>query len=86
MKTGVIVYVVGDRKPDADFDLAEAVKDLKIEADRVEIVSRDAGHFDVMDAWWALTARGMNRIICMIGEFVGHSEIRLTGRELRLCG
>ncbi len=86
MKTGVIIYVVGDHGEEAGFDPAKAVKNLSITADRVEVISRESGHFDVMDAWWALTARGMSRIICMLGEFVGHSEIRLTGRELRLCG
>jgi len=39
-----------------------------------------------MDAWWLLTAKGMNRIICMIAEVSDRSEFRLTGQELRLCG
>ena len=52
MKTGVIVYVVGKENIEKDFDMTEAVKNLKIRADKVEIVSSISGHFDVMDAWW----------------------------------
>ncbi|MBU1056004.1 MAG: hypothetical protein KKC46_19585 [Proteobacteria bacterium] len=86
MKTGVIVCMVGDQTSETNFDLVQAVKNLKINADRVEVVSSKEGHFDVMDACWVLTARGMNRIVCMTCELVSHSELRLTGRELRLCG
>jgi hypothetical protein len=86
MKNGVIVYVVGKESRDKDFDEAEAVKHLEISADRVEVVFSGENHFDVMDAWWALTAKGMKNVVCMIGESVNHSKIRLTGRELRLCG
>ncbi len=86
MKTGVIVYVVGKENIEKDFDMTEAIKNLKIKADKVEIVSSRFGHFDVMDAWWLLTTRGMKRIVCMIAEIANGSGLRLTGRELRLCG
>jgi len=42
-------------------------------------------HFDIMDAWWSLTAKGMKRIVCMIAEINNGSDIRLTGREIQLC-
>ena len=86
MKTGVIIYIVGMEGPYDDFDMKEAVGRLNINADKVEVVFSGENHFDVMDAWWALTAKGMKNIVCMIGEIVNHSKIRLTGRELRLCG
>jgi len=84
MKTGAIVYVIG-KENDKDFDVKEAVKNLKIEADKVEIVSSRSGHFDVMDAWWLLTAKGMKRIVCIIAEIINGSDLRLTGREIQLC-
>ncbi len=84
MKTGAIVYVIG-KENDKDFDVKEAVKNLKIEADKVEIVSSRSGHFDVMDAWWSLTAKGMKRIVCIIAEIINGSDLRLTGREIQLC-
>ena len=68
-----------------DFDMTEAVKKLKIKADKVEIVSSISGHFDVMDAWLLLTTNGMKHIVCMIAEIVNDSGLRLTGREIQLC-
>jgi len=86
VKTGVIVYLVGKESLDDTIDFEEAEKRLKIKADRVEVVSSIGGNYDVMDAWWLLTAKGMKRIICMIAEVINRSEFRLTGQELRLCG
>ena len=86
MKTGVIVYVVGKESLDDTIDFEESVKRLSIKADRVEIVSSIPGNFDVMDAWWLLTVKGMKLIVCMIAEVINRSELKLTGQELRLCG
>jgi hypothetical protein len=85
MKTGVIVYVPGNLNPGEIFDEKVAAKNLEIRADRVEFVFSGEKSFDVSDAWWRLTAKGMHRIVCMIGEIAEHSGIRLTGRELQLC-
>lgn len=86
MKTGVIVYVVGKESLNDTIDFEEAGKRLNINADRVEVVTDIDGNFDVMHAWWLLTVKGMKRIICMIAEVVNRSQLKLTGRELRLCG
>ena len=86
MKTGVIVYVVGKESLNDTIDFEEAGKRLNINADRVEVVTDIDGNFDVMHAWWLLTVKGMKRIICMIAEVINRSELKLTGRELRLCG
>ncbi len=85
MKTGAIVYVVGKENLSKDFDMEVALKNLEINADKVELVSPGSGYFDIMDAWWSLTAKGMKRIICMIAEIVNGSDLRLTGREIQLC-
>ncbi|OQY14158.1 MAG: hypothetical protein B6I30_01360 [Desulfobacteraceae bacterium 4572_187] len=85
MKTGAIVYVVGKENLAKNFDMEVALKNLEIDADRVEFVSPGSGHFDIMDAWWSLTARGMKRVVCMIAEIVNGSDLRLTGREIQLC-
>jgi len=85
MKTGAIVYVVGKENLTKNFDMAVALKNLEIDADRIELVSPGSGHFDIMDAWWSLTAKGMKRIVCMIAEIVNGSDLRLTGREIQLC-
>ena len=86
MKTGIIVYLRGEREKLNEIEPEELIKDLKIEADKIELVESGSSNFDVMDAWWKLTAKGMNRIICLMAELTKNSSIRLTGHELRLFG
>jgi len=86
MKTGAIVYLVGSQDIDRDFDTEEALSHLNINADRVELVLPGVAHYDVMDAWWLLTVKGMKRIVCMLAELADNSQITLTGHELTLCG
>jgi len=52
----------------------------------IEVVSSMDKNFDVMYAWWFLTTKGMKSITCLAAELVDHTKIKLTGRELRLCG
>ncbi len=85
MKTGAIVYVTG-ADDQGDFDVDEAVRKLTIKANRVEVVLSGSSHFDIMDAWWLLTTKGMQEIICLLAIVKDQSEVVLTGRELRLCG
>ncbi len=86
MKTGGILYVVGGTNPGDDLDMEEAVRSLAVRADRIETDFGRSPHFDVMDAWRRLTAKGMKEIVCMLAEVTNDSELRLTGRELQLCG
>ncbi|MDY6862238.1 MAG: hypothetical protein SV062_04525 [Thermodesulfobacteriota bacterium] len=86
MKTGIIIYIAGSHKIRDDFDIEFAVKKLNIRADRIEVVSPMAGHFSIMDAWWMHLIKGMSRIICLFAEMADNSELKFTGRELRLCG
>lgn len=86
MKTGVILYIVGGEGPYDDLDIKQAVKGLDLKTDRVETVYSRSSDFDVMDAWWSLTAKGMGQIVCMVAEIADASGRRLTGRELRLSG
>ena len=86
MKTGTIIYIIDGGKIEENFDAEQAIKKLSLRSDRVEVVSSKIGHFDVMDAWWLLLAKGMQHIICIIAEVVNNSELKLTDRELRLSG
>jgi 3-mercaptopyruvate sulfurtransferase SseA len=86
MKTGVILYVLGNDDLEPAVDLEKEVKKLGIEADRVELVSQNAGHLDVSEAWWLLTAGGMQRILCSLGQLTDSGHLQLTGRVLRLAG
>jgi hypothetical protein len=85
MKTGLIVYVVGTEP--AEWDAASEMKLIRriSQADRVEIITAQWGHFDVLDAWRSLLARGMNQVICMIGEFAPNGHLILQDRKLCLC-
>ena len=85
MKTRVILYVVRDTKDVGGVRGEELTKALDISADRVKIVMPAEVDAGVADAWWRLTAQCMNRIVCMIAQVTQNCEIRLTGRELRLC-
>ena len=86
MRTGVIVYVVGETPVAENLDIEAEVKRIEPETDRVEVVSGSVGQFEIGDAWWALTRKGMQRIICMIGEMNAAGGFQLKERTLRLCG
>jgi len=86
MKIGMILYVIGATDPDNELEIEEAAKRLDLKADRVETVFGGVHNFDVMDAWWLLTVKGMQKIVCMIAEVTDKAGLRLTGQELRLCG
>ena len=86
MKTGAILYIVGDEPDGFNATSEDAANRLNIKADMVEIVSSRSGHFDISDAWWFLTVRGMQHIVCKVAAFSQMGDLQLTGRELRLCG
>ena len=85
MRTGVIVYVMEKNFPfDQEPNLAEDIR-RHYKADGVEIVSCGQKHFDVMDAWWKLTTRGMQRFICVFAGYAGTSTPVEPRRHLRVC-
>ncbi len=86
MKTGIIIYVVGEVPLYWSEKDEINIRKLDSRADAVEIITTRTGHFDVLDAWWSLTSRGMARIICRLAEFSYTGNLILTGRELRLSG
>ena len=86
MKSGLIIYVVGKEPP--NWDAAFESKNVResTRADLVEIITTTSGHFDVLDAWWALLTKGMKRVTCIMGAFSPAGELTLSSRELHLCG
>ena len=87
MKTGVIIYVTGERDcvriPE---DKVNLLNSQGLRADRWEIITRDTGHADIHYAWWRLIACGMQQVLCMMAEVDNNGEMQLTGRQMRLCG
>ncbi len=86
MKSGLIIYVVGKEPPNWDANSGGKTIKQNLQADLIEIITTQTGHFDVLDAWYFLLIRGMKQITCMIAEFTPNGMLALTGRELRLCG
>ena len=86
MKTGAIVYVVGDGPERSSADVKTSVKKLGIKADSVEVVSKNSGHFDVHDAWRSLIVKGMQRVLVIMAEYDHTHKLIFTGRKMRLCG
>jgi len=84
MKTGVIVYVVGKRDAEAHFDEKQAIGNLGVTADRVEFIFSGQSEEDLAYSWWNMTCKGMARILCMAGEMIAPSNIRLFGHEMQL--
>ncbi len=85
MKTGIIIYVVGEKMLPEDFDEKNAIESLPIQGDRVELVAFNENHFDINYAWWNLIIKGMHRVICKFAQVNNHSTLQLTGREFQLC-
>ncbi len=87
MKTGIILYFAGEQTVSpASEVIRRSARKLVPEADRIEIISRDEGHWDIADAWWLLMAGGMNRILVKLADYSREEGLRLTGREMRLSG
>jgi len=86
MKTGVIIYATGNPPNDWSEEREKEACEFTDQGDLVRIITRVTGHFDVLDAWFELTSKGRSLIICKLASFDEEGKMRLTGRELRLCG
>jgi len=86
MKLGIILYIVGDLPDDWNEDVANIIKQLGIQADAVEIVVSSPGSYDIHDAWWRLSTRGIHKIMCKLALFDEMDNLIFTGKELRLSG
>ena len=60
MKSGIIIYVAGIAPEDWTEDKEVQIKKEQSNADRVEVITTNTGHFDINDAWWRLIAKGMS--------------------------
>ena len=81
MKSGTIVYVLSQS---SDLDTSG----LEAEDGRLPLSGKLCLAVDieeVVDRWFELRVQGMKNITCLLAE-KGNQGLRLTGRELRLCG
>jgi hypothetical protein len=86
MKTGVIIYIVGNVPDDWDEDINKMNNHSAIQADTIEVVVSNFGSYDVHYAWWKLVTKGMQIINCRLALFDRAKKLTLTGKDLRLCG
>jgi hypothetical protein len=87
MKEGLIVYLVGSKSLPEAFDLADAGRALGYPADRVELVSQEAGFFSVEDAWHFLaTQGGCGRINLVVAEPQEQDRLWPLSPAVRLSG
>ncbi len=84
MKTGIIVHIVNYVPCNDDFDEKRAVRNLDVKADVVDFIYAGDKEDDIAYSWWRMTVKGMSRIVCMTGEMIAPSFVRLIGRELQL--
>ena len=86
MKNGLIVYVAGQVPENWSEEMENDLKKNAMGAEAVEFITTRSGHFDIDDAWHALTVRGMGRIVCTTAYFDETGRLCFTGREMRLSG
>jgi len=86
MKIGIIIYVAGNAPENWTEENETTVKSSESEADLIEIITSQTGHFDIIDAWREFIARGMEKVTCKMAYFGKTGNIELTGNQLRLCG
>lgn len=68
MKSGLIVYLVGDGELPEGVDLAGLCKELGFQADRVELVGSRQGFYQVEDAWHFLFTKGYANIKLLVAQ------------------
>lgn len=68
MKSGLIVYLVGNAELPEGFDLASHCKEIGFPADRVEMVGSRQGFLEVEDAWHYLFTKGYGDIKLLVAQ------------------
>jgi hypothetical protein len=68
MKSGLIVYLVGEGELPEGLDLAGHCKEMGFPADRVELVGSRQGFYDVGDAWHYLYTKGYGDIKLLVAQ------------------
>jgi hypothetical protein len=68
MKSGLIVYLVGEAELPEGLDLAGLCKEMGFSADRVELVGSRQGFYEVNDAWHYLFTKGCGDIKLLVAQ------------------
>jgi hypothetical protein len=68
MRSGLIVYLVGDGELPEGLNLAGHCKEMGFPADRVELVGSQQGFYEVEDAWHYLYTKGYGNIKLLVAR------------------
>jgi hypothetical protein len=68
MRSGLIVYLVGDGELPEGVDLAGLCNEMGFPADRVELVGSQQGFYEVEDAWHYLFTKGYGNIQLLVAQ------------------
>ncbi len=85
MRSGLIVYLVGEGELPEGFDLASCCKEIGFPADRVALVGSRQGFFEVDEAWHYLFTQGYGDIKLLVAQTDQkylrplHPLVRLSG-------
>ena len=85
MRSGLIVYLVGNAELPEGFDLLKDCRALGFTADRVELVGSRQGFYEVDDAWHFLFTKGYGNIKLLVAQTEQnclqplHPPVRLSG-------
>ncbi|MGB7911698.1 MAG: hypothetical protein WCF59_05680 [Desulfobaccales bacterium] len=85
MRSGLIVYLVGEGELPEGFDLAGCCKEIGFPADQVELVGLREGFFEVDDAWHHLFTKGYGDIKLLVAQR-DRSCLRPLSPLVRLSG
>jgi len=80
MRSGLIVYLVGDGELPEGANLAGLCRDMGFPADRVELVGSRQGFYEVEDAWHYLFTKGYGNIQLLVAQ---RDQDRLRPLNLR---
>ena len=86
MKTGAILYVTGTPPIGEGVEALKVARKLGIQADRATLVSRTSGYENIVDAWWMLLTKGMNRVVCCVVTTRDGKTFNLSAEPLQLYG
>ena len=85
MRSGLIVYLVGEGELPEGLELAGLCKEMGFPADRVELVSSRQGFFEVEEAWHYLFTKGYGNIKLLVAQ-TDQNCLQPLHPLVRLCG
>lgn len=68
MRSGLIVYLVGEAELPEGCDLTGLCREMGFPADRAELVGSQQGFFEVEDAWHYLFTKGYGNIKLLVAQ------------------